>query len=360
MKLKIKAPGELDRWASKNMKRIQQNCIIPSAAFSVPAKRIKRFAKMPERPPRVGDLIYGEVSLLGFHKTIESTSARIHIIHDRTRAVFVLGNRYAPDHYEGLVPEQLGDTLDMLARSGVVGQVLVTNELISSPTQIRVLGYVCDSSGATVNTREHVLLHPKEPRNVGSRAKVILCIGTSMNSGKSYAAAACCYALSSAGKTVRAAKITGTASLKDILLMQDCGAQHITDFSYLGFPSTYMLEIEDLLHIFRTVDAKYGNNERNYLVIEIADGILQRETAMLLRHPEIRNRVHMLVFCAADAAGIAGGLGLLRESFDLVPDALSGLCSSSPLAIREISTFTDIPILRSMERDFKAICNLIR
>ncbi len=342
------------------MKRIQQNCIIPSAAFTVPAKRIKQFEKMPERLPRVGDLIYGEVSTLGFHKTLESTSARIHTIHDRTRAVFVLGNRYAPDHYEGLVPDRLGDTLDMLARSGVVGQVQATNELISAPTQIRVLGYVCDSSGAPVNTREHLLLHPKEPRNVGPRAKVVLCIGASMNSGKSYAAAACCYALSSAGKTVRAAKITGTASLKDILLMQDCGAQHIADFTYLGFPSTYMLEVDDLLQVFRTIDAKYGNNARNYLVIEIADGILQRETAMLLRQPEIRSRIYKLVFCASDAAGIAGGLAMLRDSFDLVPDALSGLCSSSPLAIREISTFTDIPILRSMERDFKAIYNLIR
>jgi hypothetical protein len=45
-----------------------------------------------------------------------------------------------------------------------------------------------------------------------------------MNSGKTYAAAASCYALSSMGKSVRAAKITGVASLKDISLMDDCGA----------------------------------------------------------------------------------------------------------------------------------------
>jgi len=248
----------------------------------------------------------------------------------------------------------------MLARSGVVGDVKCQNELISSPTKIRILGYVCDSSGEVVNTRDHVLIQHKESQRNGPRAKLILCIGTTMNSGKSYAAAACCYALSSLGKKVRAAKITGTASLKDILLMQDCGAQHVVDFSYFGFPSTYMLEIEDLLHIFRSVDAKYGNNPRNYLVFEFADGILQRETAMLLRHPEVRSRVYKLVFCAADAAGIAGGLRILKESFDLTPDAFSGLCSSSPLAIREISTFTEIPVLKSMERDFKAICSIIR
>ena len=150
-----------------------------------------------------------------------------------------------------------------------------------------------------------------------------MCIGATMNSGKSYAAAACCYALSSAGKKVRAAKITGTASLKDILLMQDSGAQHIADFSSFGFPSTYMLNIDDLLHIFRSVDAKYGNNSRNYLVFEFADGILQRETAKLLQDPEVRDRIHKLIFCASDASGIAGGLRILKESFDLIAQTLN-------------------------------------
>ncbi len=342
------------------MKKIQPNCITPSAALSVPAKRIKNFQEMPDRAPRVGDLVYGEVAGLGFHKTIESVSARIHTIHDRTRSVFVFGTRYAPDHFEGFVPDQVGDTVDMLARSGIVGEVTAANELIASPTQIRILGYICDNDGKLVNTHDHVLIEPKTSPKKGQRAKLVLCIGTSMNSGKSYAAAACCYALSSLGKTVRAAKITGTASLKDILLMQDCGAQHIADFSSFGFPSTYMLEMDDLLHIFDSVDAKYGNNPRNYLVFEFADGILQRETAMLLQHPNVRSRIHKLIFCAADAAGVAGGLRILKDSFDLTPDALSGLCSSSPLAIREIGTFTDLPILKSMERDYKAICKIIR
>jgi hypothetical protein len=94
--------------------------------------------------------------------------------------------------------------------------------------------------------------------------------------------------------------------------------------------------------------------------MEFADGIFQRETALLLQHPRVQERIHRLVFCAADAAGIAGGLSVMRTTFDLVPDAISGLCSSSPLAIREIASFTDIPILRSMHRDFRTIFELIR
>ncbi len=342
------------------MKRIRQKCIIPSAAFSVPKMLIKQYDHFPERNPSIGDLIFGEVCHPGYHKTIESVSARIHTIHDRTQAVFVFGNRYAPDHFEGLVPESIGDTVDLLARSGVVGEMKNQNELISSPTKLRVLGYICDSTGEVVNTRNYVLIKPKKTVRTTPGAKVILCIGTSMNSGKSYTAAACCYALSSMGKTVRAAKITGTASLKDILLMEDSGAQHVADFSYFGFPSTYMLERRDLMRIFNAIDMKYGNNARNYLVIEIADGIFQRETAMLLREPELRSRIHKLVFCAADSAGVVGGLQVLKETFDLSPCAVSGLCSSSPLAIREIAEFTDLPILKSIQRDFRAIYELIR
>ncbi len=342
------------------MKTIRQKCIIPSAAFSVPKKLIKQYVSLPERTPAVGDLIFGEVCLIGHHKSLESRSARIHTIHDRTRAVFVFGNRYAPDHYEGLVPQAIGDTVDMLARSGLVGEMKCQNELIRSPTQVRVLGYVCHNDGRVVNTRDHVLIKPGRRERVSQGAKVILCVGTTMNSGKSYAAAACCYALSSMGKTVRAAKVTGTASLKDILLMEDCGAQHIADFSYFGFPSTYMLDREELLGIFNAVDRKYGNNSRNYLVIEFADGILQRETAMLLQEPEVKSRIHKLIFCAADSSGSIGGVRMLKETFGLTPCAISGLCSSSPLTMREIREHTEIPILKSMERDFKSIYAIIK
>ena len=341
------------------MHKIKHNCIIPSAVITIPKSKIKYYQKI-DKVPQNGDLIYGEVQKLGQHKSLESTSARIHTIHDKTRAVFVFGNRYAPDYYEGFVPEQYNDETDLIARGGIVGSTKCKNGLISDPTKIKVLGYICDKDGNVINTRERSLITIKKDHfSKKKRAKIILCIGTSMNSGKSYAAAACCYALSSADKNVRAAKVTGTASLKDILLMEDCGASHIADFTYLGYPSTYMISREELLHIFNTIDFKYGNNPENYLVIEFADGILQRETAMLLEMPEIKQRIHKIIFCAQDAFGALGGIKLLKDKFNLVPDAVSGICSSSPLLIRELSEFTDIPIMKSAERDYKDIFSLI-
>ena len=341
------------------MEKIKSNCIIPSAAYAVPRSKIKQFDPLLKRSPKVGDLVIGEISELGHHRLVESRSARLHTINVGTRAVFVFGNRYAPDQFEGFVPDKLADYIDLFSRGGVVGEVNCQNQLIGVATKVRVHGYVCDNEGKVINTRDHVLIKPKNMSRDKTGAKLILCIGTSMNSGKTHAAAACCYALSSMGKHVRAAKITGTASLKDILLMNDCGAEYIADFSYFGFPSTYKMEDEQLLGMFNAFDMKYGNNPRNYLVVEFADGIFQRETAMLLNMPEVQKRIYKLVFCAPDSTAVYGGLKVLQDQFNLVPDAISGLCSNSPLAMREIQSFTDVPILQSMERDFRKIHNLI-
>jgi hypothetical protein len=145
--------------------------------------------------------------------------------------------------------------------------------------------------------------------------------------------------------------VTGTASLKDILHMNDAGAHPFTDFTYLGYPSTYMLSEEEVLSIFNRLDLKYANNPSNFWVVEFADGINQRETAMLLSSPEVTSRIHRLIFCASDAFGAVGGLRVLNEFFGLVPDALSGVCSGSPLHVREIAEFTGIPVFDNADPD---------
>ena len=188
---------------------------------------------------------------------------------------------------------------------------------------------------------------------------MILVCGTAMNSGKSMAAVACCWVLFSLGHNVRASKVTGTASLKDILRMNDAGAGHYNDFTLLGYPSTYMLNKSELLHIFNSIDLKYANNPKNFWVVEFADGIIQRETSLLLLANEVRSRIHRLIFCANDAFGAIGGLKILDEKFNLKPHAISGVCSSSPLHIRELSAFTDIPVFNSADPNKQMLAKLL-
>jgi hypothetical protein len=340
------------------MRKVQKGFILPSAAFTVKPNQI-RFNKYLDKRPDPGDLVYGSVSRIGGHSSLENASGRIHKINDGTKAVFVFGNRYAPDYYEGLIPSEMRHEVDLLARSGVIGVAKTKNSLVKDPTRVKILGYVCDDEGRVLNTRSFPLIKPKASKKKKVRSPMILVCGTSMNSGKSMAAAACCWALSSMGHGVRASKITGTAGLKDILHMNDAGANPYSDFSFLGYPSTYLLSEEELLSIFNRLDLKYANNPKNYWVVELADGVIQRETAMLLRSPEVLSRIHKLIFCAGDAFGAIGGLRILEEKFHLRPDALSGICSSSPLRLRELAEFTDIPVFESAHPDLKLLADIL-
>lgn len=340
------------------MNKVPKGFILPSAAITINKNNIKGFMQS-DKAPEVGDLVYGEIMRIGQHSSLENGSGRIHSIHRGSRAIFVYGNRYAPDYYEGLIPTEGVEEIDLLARSGVIGVVKTKSSKVIDPTKIKVLGYACDKQGKVINTKNSPLIMPKYEAKKFPRAKLILVCGTAMNSGKSMAAVACCWALNAMGHKVRASKVTGTASLKDILHMNDAGASVFADFTYLGYPSTYMLPDDEMLDIFNKLDLKYANNKENYWVVEFADGINQKETAMLLQSKDVRERIHKLIFCAADAFGAIGGLEVLKSKFELTPDAISGVCSSSPLHIKELQEFSNIPVFNSMKIDIELLSKIL-
>lgn len=340
------------------VRKITPGFILPSSAFTVNRKQVKRYVFI-DKKPAAGDLVYGTISHIGEHASLENKEGRLHKLGHGSRAVFVFGNRYAPNYYEGVVPENMTTEADLLARSGMVGTVRSRSTMVKDPTRVRLKGFVIDEKGEIINTTRFSLIKPKKKKKSARRAKMILVVGTSMNCGKSTAATACCWALAAMGYCVRASKVTGTASLKDILHMEDSGASPVSDFTHMGHPSTYLLERDELLKVFNDLDLKYANNPSNYWVVELADGLLQRETAMLLEAEDVRKRIHKLIFCANDALGAIGGLDLLTGKMGLEPDAVSGVCSSSPLMLSEISRVVDVPVFNSMERKLDVLSSIL-
>lgn len=344
--------------ASDSIHRITKVNVIPSAAFGISKKDI-RYYTVSDKTPEHGDVIYGEIERIGQHQSLESKSGRVHKIYSSDRGIFVYGNRYAPDYYEALIPEKNYKNVDMIARSGVVAKMKFKNNKKKDPTRVRVLGYVCDRNGKILNTTDKPLVVPKTDVKKPRRAKMIVFVGTSMNSGKSFAAASTVKALTQLGHNVRASKITGTASLKDILNMDDAGAEKISDFTYLGHPSTYMLSREQIIDIYNKLDLRFANKPSNYWVVEIADGIIQRETAMLLSDDRFTDRIHKIVFCAGDALGAVGGIRLLKDKFGIQADMISGVLTASPLHIRELKNFTKTPVLASAKPSLAQIRSVI-
>jgi len=72
----------------------------------------------------------------------------------------------------------------------------------------------------------------------------------------------------------------------------------------------------------------------------------------------LRSRIHKLIFCASDVFGAIGGLGT-PAGFGLKPDMLSGICSSSPLSVRELSAFTDVPVFSSAQPDTNGLAEVL-
>ncbi len=342
------------------MGKIIPGYFLPSAAIVVPKNKISTFEADIERAPRVGDLVYAKVTHIGQHQSLENKQGRCHVLAEGARFIGVFGNRYAPDYYEGFVPEEFMSNVDLLARSGIVGIVSEKNAKAIEPTKVELLGYAIDRKNQVINTLNHCRILPKTPVKKEPRAKMILVIGTAMNAGKTEAASICCWALSNLAHEVRASKVTGTACLKDILRMQDLGASHVRDFSYFGWPSTYQMPEKFLLEIFNDLDLKYANNPKNYWVVEIADGIFQRETVLLLQSDDVRSRIHRLIFAAQDAAGAVAGVRILQERFGLQPDAISGVCAGSPLAIREMEGELEIPVFNSRDYNLQRLGSILK
>ncbi|MEM8926349.1 MAG: hypothetical protein AAGD35_22820 [Actinomycetota bacterium] len=178
------------------MPETDRTTVIPSAAYTLKPAHIRTWNHLIDHPPRVGDVVYGQVARVGHHAELENQNGRIHRLGVGSRAVFVFGNRYATDAFEATIPEAASHTVDLVARSGVVAKVRENNSRIRNPTRIRLLGSIVDGEGRALNTGHYPIV-AWDPVGDGAagRSRLILVIGTSMNAGKSTTAAAITAAL---------------------------------------------------------------------------------------------------------------------------------------------------------------------
>lgn len=216
------------------------------------------------RAPRVGDLALTEVVLPGHHTRIEDRSGRSNDIFPGDRLVTAFGNRYATDQFEGYVPKEAVSECHLMSIGGVCGQVATQQVSMDPPTTLRVVGAICGADGLPLNLRSFGL-HARDaihvqgqcsclpPFNPATKPAIVLVVGSSMNSGKTTTLGTLARALRHQGFRVAAAKVTGTAAGKDCRYFGSCGAKPVLDFIAAGYPSTYMLELEELLSIYSTL-----------------------------------------------------------------------------------------------------------
>ena len=301
---------------------------------------------LPDRqlPPRPGDCVLVQIESLGYHGRIMTVGSDRQRLYEGDCLVAVLGNRYATDAYEGEVDGL--DDLHILTGAGMVGTVKSKFQSMKRPTQFSCLGSPTTENGARINLKST----PRPTSDIDrSLDNVVLLVGTSMNSGKTTTAAKLSKALLRSGLRVAACKVTGSVSHRDLHELQATGVQDVRDFSDYGLPSTYQCEEQELLNVFEAMLSDAARANPDVVVMEIADGVLQRETQMLLNSEVVRPRVRGVVLAAGCAPSALFGAAQVK-SYGHDVAAVSGCITSSPLFMREFSQQCDIPIGSSCDR----------
>jgi hypothetical protein len=290
--------------------------------------------------PRAGDLVLARVERIGKHPALELTDSRRSTLFVGDEVLVAYAARYAPDQFEARVPDSLGPC-HLAAGGGVAAEVVSRRAGTPAPTELRPLGLVLDAQDQRVNLARTALPlgTAQDPRPL-----TLASLGTSMNAGKTTSAAHLIHGLKRAGMRVGGAKITGTGSGNDPCLLGDAGADWVLDFTHCGHASTFGLGLDELLGILYTVQAQMHAQAVDVLVLEVADGLLQQETAMLLRSEKFRQRVDGCLFSSGEAMGaIAGAEWLRSQKLPLL--ALSGAMTRSPLSSAEAAAATGIETL---------------
>jgi hypothetical protein len=292
---------------------------------------------------KAGDLGLFEVIETGQHKSVQMEDGKNHFIFPGDLIIGAFADRYATSQFEGYVPSAIADTYDIIGGGGVIGVVKSKNYALKDvePTKVRQVAYCCQEDGEVINTKFHI------SKRVSFRgetpAPIILSIGSTMDSGKTTTAAFVARGLKQSFEKVAFIKLTGTCYTKDREFVRDCGADIVTDFSEVGYPSTFMCSKEEILDIYQSLLDQISVEKPDVIVMEIADGLMQRETNFLLKDEAFMKTISKVIFSCGDSLSAFHGVELLKK-WGIDVAAVSGYFTTSPLLIEEVKENSSTPV----------------
>ena len=150
-----------------------------------------------------------------------------------------------------------------------------------------------------------------------------------------------------------------TGAVKDLYYMRDAGANVVLDFTDYGCPSTYRCSLRKMLRLEQTLRSHLMQDKPDFIVYEVADGIFQRETALLLDSEEFRSVVDHVMFAAVDSLSAESAKRVIEQR-GLKVLGFSGIVSASELGKQEVHKATGLPCLSSTELSEGGILDLIK
>jgi hypothetical protein len=274
------------------------------------------------------------------YNMLELPTGRLAKINPGDLLIGVLGRRRALKGFVGDVPASLesGDQLHLLNMGGVIGLCTGHHSSLGDAIKLEVIGLVCDENGRVQNIADAAL---PVRTSLGDSAPIVMIAGTSMNSGKTYAATELIKQATRAGLRVAAGKLSGVACLRDTLNMADHGAVTTASFLDCGMPST--VDVADLAPAAKAIIGKLNEVNPDLIVIELGDGILGGYSVdTVFADFELLDATAAIVFCASDYVGAWGGIELLRRR-GVEVDVISGSVTDSPMGEDYVKTQFGVP-----------------
>lgn len=303
----------------------------------VPAHAMRTLIRGAVRP-RAGSLVLARVARIGSHQKLELTTGRRALLHLGDEIIAVYADRYAPDQFEAEVPMDLGPA-QLVAAGGVVSSVVTKSDAMRRATDVTPVGLIGDEFGIPLSLADFAV--PLR-ENGELRPPAVAVVGTSMNSGKTTVVHSLVVGTRAAGHVPGVTKVTGTGSGGDYWVMLDAGARML-DFTDAGLASTYRVDNGIIERTMAKLVDDLAGHGCDAVLIEIADGLYQQETAHLIESPGFRERIGGVIFAAADSMGAVAGVVRLR-SLEIPVIGISGRVTRSPLAIKEIVGSCDVPV----------------
>ncbi len=339
-----------------NSEKIKKAIICKNVTSTIINKQMKKVYM-----PKAGDVAIFKVKTVGKHTRIQSVGGTNKFLLPGDLIMATFGNRYATGQMEGYVPNTYHTTYHILGQGGAIGilkSMHIKFERIG-PTTLSLVGYVVDTDGVVINTKYLGCKATRsKPIPLNNNPKIILSLGTSMDSGKTTSAAFLARGLKLAGKKVAYIKLTGTVYTKDKSMVRDYGAKIAIDFSNFGFPSTYMCSTEEILKLYKKTLTQVKPYNPDYILVEIADGLLQRETHALIHNTLFKNKVFGVLFSSQDSmSAISGADLLLQLNYNVI--GVTGLFTTSPLLVNEVQQSSNHTVLVAEDLMSKKIINTL-
>lgn len=275
------------------------------------------------------------------YDVIELTSGRMAHVGLGDVLVGALGRRDALRGFVGQVPESVaaGDVLHLLNLGGVLGKVSSENQDVGHPLRVEVMGMLLiDGRGANIADAALPLVSSRDAGAAKAVAPVIAVSGTSMNSGKTYAACEVIARLTARGYACGGAKLTGVAALRDTLNMSDHGAVATGSFVDMGLPSTAgMVDVAPVVNNLLASMTAEASEPLDVIVAEMGDGIIgSYGVASILADECFREHVVAHVLCANDLVAAWGGVRWFHEA-GLELDVIAGPATDNSVGLAYVA-----------------------